>query len=94
MIPPEGVKRTLDGLVDSVPLDKGWEVFDGKLTHEWWDKNDSKNFADSDDAHILLKLGKGHYKVLWGVKHSKRAIWPSPKIKQRVHTTHQHKQRP
>jgi len=90
MIPPEGVKRLLDGLVDSVPPGKCCEVLDGKLAHEWWDKNDSENCADSDDAHILLKLGKGHYEMLWGVKHSKRAIWPSPTIKQRVCKTRQH----
>ena len=34
MILQDGVKRTLDGVVDSVPPDKGCEVFDGELTHE------------------------------------------------------------
>ena len=34
VIPPDGVKRKLDGLVDSVPLDKGCEVLDGELTRE------------------------------------------------------------
>jgi len=34
MIPPEGVKRLLDGLVDSVPPGKCCEVLDGKLAHE------------------------------------------------------------
>ena len=29
-------------------------MLDGELTHEKWDKNDSENFADSDDSHILL----------------------------------------
>ena len=34
MILPDCVKRKLDGVVDSIPLDKGCEVLDGKLTHE------------------------------------------------------------
>ena len=34
IIPPDGVKCSLDGLVDSVPRDKGCEVLDGELTHE------------------------------------------------------------
>ena len=34
MMPPNGAKRKLDGVVDSVPPDKGCEVFDGELTHE------------------------------------------------------------
>ena len=42
-------------MVDSVPSDKGYEVFDGELTRE----NDSENFADNDDGHILLKWGGG-----------------------------------
>ena len=44
MIPPDGVERKLDGVVDSVPPDKGCEVLDGE-------------FADSDASHILLKWG-------------------------------------
>jgi len=49
----------LDGLVDSAPPGKCCEVLDGELTHEEWDENDTENFADSDDAHILLKWGIG-----------------------------------
>ena len=49
----------MDGVLDSVLPDKGWEVLDGELTHEKWDENDSENFADSDDSHILLKRGGG-----------------------------------
>ena len=63
-ITPDGVKQKFDGGVDSVPSDKGCEVLDGELTHKEWDENDSKNFADSDDSHILLKWGGGHYKIL------------------------------
>ena len=33
MIPPDGVKQKLDGVVDSAPPDKGCEVLDVKLTH-------------------------------------------------------------
>ena len=57
MIPPDSVKRNLDGVVDSVPSDKGCEVFDGELTHDYWDENDIENFAYNDDSHILLKWG-------------------------------------
>ena len=32
-IPLDGVKLKLDGVVDSVPPDKGCEVLDGELTH-------------------------------------------------------------
>ena len=32
-------------------------MLDGELTHEKWDENESENFADSDDGHILLKWG-------------------------------------
>ena len=34
MIPPDSVKRKLDGVVESVPPDRDCEVFDGELTHE------------------------------------------------------------
>ena len=71
MIPPDGAKRKLDGVVDKVPADKCCEVLDGDLTQEKWDDNGSKNFADSDDAQILLKFG-GHYEMLRGVKHFKK----------------------
>ena len=57
MIPPDGIKRKLDGDVDSVPPEKGCEVLDGELIHQYLDENDSENFADSDGAHILLKWG-------------------------------------
>ena len=44
----------LNGVVDSVPPDRGCEVLDAELTHEQWDKKDSDDFADSDDVDILL----------------------------------------
>ena len=34
VIPPESVKRKLEGVVDSVPPDKGCGVLDGELTYE------------------------------------------------------------
>ena len=49
MIPPEGVKRKLDGVVEKVPPDEGYEVLDGELTEEEWDENENKTVADSDD---------------------------------------------
>ena len=42
-------------MVDSVSPDKGCEMLDGELTHEYWDENGIENFADNSDAHILLK---------------------------------------
>ena len=44
-------------MVDSVPPDKGCEVLDGELAHEYWGENDNNNFAGSDDIYILLKWG-------------------------------------
>ena len=44
-------------MVGSVPPDKGSEVLDGQLSHEYWDENDSENFTDCDDSRILLKMG-------------------------------------
>ena len=63
MIPPDGVKRKLDEVVDSIQPGKGCEVLVGELTHEQRDENDSGNFADSDDTHDLLNWG-GHCKIL------------------------------
>ena len=59
MIPPDGVKQKLDGVVDSVPPHNGCEVLDGELIHKLWGENDSKDFAHSNDAHNLLKWGEG-----------------------------------
>ena len=35
MTPLDCVKRELDGVVDSVPPEKGREVLDGELAHEY-----------------------------------------------------------
>ena len=53
MIPPDGVKRKLDGVVDNVSPDEGYEVLDGKLTEEEWDENDNETVADSDDEEDI-----------------------------------------
>ena len=50
-------------MVDSGRPDKGGEVFEGGLTLQYLDENDSEKSADSDVGHILLKWG-GYYKVL------------------------------
>ena len=34
IIPPDGVKQKLNGVVDSVPPDKGCEVLEGEFTHD------------------------------------------------------------
>ena len=34
-----GLRRKLNGMVDSVPPDKGCEVLDGEVTHSSWDEN-------------------------------------------------------
>ena len=49
MIPPDGVKRKLDGVVDNVPPDEGYEVLDGELTEAEWDENENETVVDSDD---------------------------------------------
>ena len=49
MIPPDGVKQKLDGVVDNVLT---WRGLDGELTEEW-DENENKTVADSDDEEDL-----------------------------------------
>ena len=53
MIPPDGVKRKLDAVVDNVASDKDYEVLDGKLTEEEWDKDETETVADSDDEEDI-----------------------------------------
>ena len=55
MILPDGITQKLNEVVDGVLPDRGCEVLERGLNHEYWDGNDRKNFTDSDDAHILLK---------------------------------------
>ena len=42
MIPPDGAKRKLDGLVDSAPPDKDCEVFDKELANKQRDETELK----------------------------------------------------
>ena len=50
----------MEWLVDSVSPDEGCEWLDGEMNNEVWDKHGSKNVADSDDTHNLIKwLGGG-----------------------------------
>ena len=46
-------------MVDSVPPDEGCEVLGGEVNNEEFDTNDNKNYADSNDTHILVEWG-GH----------------------------------
>ena len=41
--------------MDSVLTDENFEVLDGEMNDEEWDKNGNKNLADSDDSHDLIK---------------------------------------
>ena len=52
MIPPDGVKRKLDGVVDNVLT---WRGLDGELTEEEWDENENKTVADSDDEDLTVR---------------------------------------
>ena len=44
-------------MVNSVPPDEGYEVLDGEMDNEEWDKTNNKNVADSDDTQNLMKWG-------------------------------------
>ena len=66
-------------MVDSVLPDKSCKVLYEELTHEKWGENDSKNFADSDDSHILLN--GGHNKMLWGEFQKLQYDYPTIKHK-------------
>ena len=54
MLPADGVKRKLDGVVESFPPGGGCEceVCDGEVTVEEWEKHDNENRPDSDDTKI------------------------------------------
>lgn len=49
MIPPDGVKRKLDAVVDSIPPDEGEEIDDGELTDHEWNDRELLNMASSDE---------------------------------------------
>ena len=52
VIPPDGVKRKLDGVVDNIPPDEGYEVLDGELTEEEWDENENETGDDEEDITL------------------------------------------
>lgn len=51
MIPPDGVKRKLEGVVEGVPLDEGEELLDGMVDEEVWDEaqNDSESESENEE---------------------------------------------
>ena len=53
----ELLRRKLDGVVESIPPEKGCEVLNGELTVNNGLKMTEK-FADSDDSYIWLKWGE------------------------------------
>ena len=53
MTPPDGVKRKLDGVVDNITPDEGYELLDGELTEEEWDENENETVADKDDEEDI-----------------------------------------
>ena len=55
IIPPDGVKRKLDGVVDNVPPGEGYEVLDEELTKEEWDENENETVVDSDDEEDITE---------------------------------------
>ena len=53
IVPPDGIKRKLNGKVDNVQPNEGYEVLNGELTEEEWDENENKTVADSDDEEDI-----------------------------------------
>lgn len=47
IIPPDSVKRKLNGVTEGVPPDKGEEMLGGEVTDEEW--NEGKNDSESED---------------------------------------------
>ena len=76
MILLDGVKQELYGMVDCAPLENSCEVFDGELIHKKWDENDSENFDNNDNTHILLKWRRGSLKMAVRVKIFKKCNMP------------------
>ena len=57
MIPTDGVKWKLDGVVDSVPPDEGCKALGGEVNNEGWDKYNNESAYDRDETHMLIKWG-------------------------------------
>ena len=69
-------------------------MLDGELTHEELDENDSENFTDGDDAHILLKWGGGHNRMLREVKYFTKCDMTPPPIIEHKRVVHSLRRRP
>ena len=48
MIPPEGVKGKLNGVVDGIPPDKGYEILGVEPTNDEWDSGESGNESEDE----------------------------------------------
>ena len=48
MIPPEGVRRKLNGVADGIPPDEEHEILGGELTDDEWDSDESENESDDE----------------------------------------------
>ena len=48
IIPPEGVKRKLNGVADGIPRDEGYEILGGEPTDDEWDTDKSENESEDE----------------------------------------------
>ena len=48
MIPPEGVKRKLNEVVDGIPPDEGYEILGGESTDDEWDSDEGENESEDE----------------------------------------------
>ena len=53
MIPPESVQRKLNGVVDGIPPDEGYEILVGESTDDEWDSDESENESEGMRPMIL-----------------------------------------
>ena len=49
MILPTGVKRKLNGIVDSIPPDEGCKILRGEPTDDEWGKDESENESEDEN---------------------------------------------
>ena len=48
IIPPEGVRRRLNGVADGIPPDEEHEILGGEPTDDEWDSDESENESDDE----------------------------------------------
>ena len=48
IIPPEGVRRKLNGVADGIPPDEEHEILGGEPTDDEWDSDESENESDDE----------------------------------------------